>query len=106
MSTIDRLELTDVVTVGGRHLVHVFYDRSFQGAIHLATPVWRAKLHPVDLGDFHAVDEAKEAVARWFAELEKATCEQEPEGTDIPEFSDLGREQVEGSDCTSSVDSG
>ena len=100
MPAIGRLELVDVITVGRRHLVHVFYDRSFQGAIHEAASVWRAKLHPIDLGDFHAVGEAKEAVSKWFAELEKTSCEEEP---DKPKFSDLGREKVKDSSDTSSM---
>lgn len=89
MPTIDMLELIDIMTVGSRHLVHVFYDRSFQGAIHEAGGVWRAKLHPVDLGDFRALDEARDAVAKWFADLDSNSIEQELAGSETPEFDDI-----------------
>ena len=71
MGERDRLELSDVVTGDGRALVHVFYDRFFQGAIHQANGgAWRAKLHPVDLGDYETLRRAKEAVITWFAGLD------------------------------------
>ena len=103
MPTNDRLELIDVVTVGRRHLVHVFYDRSFQGAIHEAECGWRAKLHPVDLGDFHGVAEAREAVAKWFAEIEANSFERESE-EGAREPSDRAELLGEDSTCTNPMD--
>jgi len=86
---IDSLQLVDVLTVERRHVVHVFYDQSFQGAIHEAASTWRAKLGPVDLGDFFTVDEARGAVAKWFAEFEANSREEALEEGEATEFSDI-----------------
>jgi hypothetical protein len=106
MPTIDSLELNDVITVGRSLLVHVFYDGFFQGAIHEAASVWRAKLHPVDLGDFHTLDEARDAVAKWFASLDANSREQEPGTDETSEFDDVAGPQGQEFSDTSPMDRG
>lgn len=105
MSTSNRLELIDVVTVGHRHLVHVFYDQYFQGAIHEAAFAWRAKLHPIDLGDFRVLDEAKEAVSKWFIEFER-NCSEQEESAEIAQLDDFDEVQAQDFPDPSILDQG
>jgi hypothetical protein len=92
METSEGLQLIDVITSGHRPLVHVFYQGFFQGAICEAGDVWRAKLQPVDLGDFRTLEEAKAAVSVWFAALALQPPAPEPEPY-ADEFGEMEAEQ-------------